>query len=313
MRNIFFTFIFVAANIFPSISLFAQNTDDGKILEREKYQFAPFERVKGLEQLFSKDEYDSAVNDSAFEMERLKYSSDNLQVVAYLYKPRNAGGKKYPTIIFNRGGYIRGNMGYELAPFFHRLALEGFVVIAPLYRQSDGTDGKDEVGGADMDDLMNILPLAKSLEFVDAKNLFMYGESRGGMMTFQALRNGFPVNAAATFGGFTDFEALINEQPDLYNPLIKAIWADFDTKKDEIVKTRSVMAWADKINVPLLLMHGSADKSVNPIQTLNLAQLLQKSKKEYELIIFNGDNHTLTKNQKERDAKAITWFKKHLK
>ncbi len=293
--------------------LFAQDAENGKILERKQYQFAPFDKVQGLEKLFSKDEYDQAVNDPVFEMERLKYKSDGLQVVTYLYKPKETQNKKYPTIIFNRGGYIRGNMGYELAPFFHRLASAGFVVIAPLYRASDETEGKDEVGGADMDDLMNIFPLTKSLDFIDANNLFMYGESRGGMMTFQALRNGFPVNAAATFGGFTDFEALINENPKLYEPLIKAIWTDFETKKAEIIKTRSAVSWADKINTPILLMHGGADKSVDPIQTLNFAQLLQKSGKSYELMIYNGDNHTLTGNQKDRDARAIAWFKKHIK
>ena len=132
-------------------------------------------------------------------------------------------------------------------------------------------------------------------------------------MTFQALRNGFPVNAAATFGGFTDFELLINENPKLYQPLIKSIWADFDTRKDEIVKTRSAVYWAEKINTPILLMHGGADKSVNPIQTLNFAQLLQKLGKNYELMIYAGDNHTLSRNQKDRDARTIAWFKKHIK
>jgi len=312
-KNRILAALFLAVNIFGAYNLLAQNADDGKILEREKYQFAPFERVQGLEKIFSKQEYETAVNDPAFEMERLKYSSDGLQVVAYLYKPKDTKSKKYPTIIFNRGGYIRDNMGYELAPFFHRLALEGFVVIAPLYRASDGAGGKDEVGGADVNDLMNIFPLAKSLDFVDTKNLFLYGESRGGMMTFQALRNGFPVNAAATYGGFTDFESLINANPKLYQPLIKAIWADFDARKDEIVKTRSAVFWADKINAPLLLMHGGADQSVDPLQTLNFAQILQKLGKNYELIIYSGDNHVLSKNQKDRDARAIAWFKKHIK
>jgi hypothetical protein len=35
----------------------------------------------------------------------------------------------------------------------------------------------------------------------------MYGESRGGMMTFQAIRRDLPVDAAAVFGAFTDLEA----------------------------------------------------------------------------------------------------------
>ena len=62
-----------------------------------------------------------------------------------------------------------------------------------MLRQSDGSEGRDEMGGADVDDLMDVLPLARSLAYVDTNNLFMYGESRGGMMTYQAVRRGFPV------------------------------------------------------------------------------------------------------------------------
>lgn len=292
---------------------FAQKADDGKILERTKYDFPAFEKAEGIKKLYSKTEYEKAINDSRFELERLTYSSDDLAVAAYLYKPTRTKNKKYPTIIFNRGGYIRGDIGYELVPLFHRLASEGFVVIAPLYRASDGAGGKDEVGGADVNDLMSIRPLAGSLEFVDANNLFMYGESRGGMMTFQALRDGFPVNAAATFGAFTDFEMLIGNQPKLYAPLVKAIWPDFETRKEEIVKKRSAVYWAEKIHVPVLLMHGGADSSVDPMQTLNLAQLLQKLNRSYELMIYHGDNHVLSRNQKDRDARAVAWFKKHIR
>ena len=294
--------------------MLAQKPEDGKILEREKYQFAPFEKVSdGPEKNYSKQEYTEAVTDAAFEMERLKYSSDGLTVTAYLYKPKETKNKKSPAIIFNRGGYIRGNVGSELAPFFRRLAQAGFVVLAPLYRASDGAGGRDEVGGADMNDLMNIVPLAKSLDFVDANNLFLYGESRGGMMCLQAVRNNFPANAAATFGAFTDFDALLNANPKMYMPLVKTIWTDYETRRDEIVRQRSAIYWADKINTPLLLMHGGADQSVDPLQTLNLAQALQKFGKSYELMIYNGDNHVLSQNQKDRDARAVQWFKKHLK
>src|SRR5215207_8125225 len=155
-KNRALTALYLALHLFATHFLFAQTTDDGKIIEREKYPFAPFEKVQGLERIWSKQEFDEAAVDTFFEMERLKYSSDALAVVAYLYKPKDTGNKKYPAIIFNRGGYMRGDIGYELAPFFRRLAREGFVVVAPLYRASDGAGGKDEVGGADMHDLMNI-------------------------------------------------------------------------------------------------------------------------------------------------------------
>jgi dipeptidyl aminopeptidase/acylaminoacyl peptidase len=60
-------------------------------------------------------------------------------------------------------------------------------------------------------------------------------------------------------------------------------------------------------------MHGGADWSVNPAQSLNLAQELQKLSRVYELIIYAQDGHILLKNQEDRDRRAITWFKRFSK
>ncbi len=289
------------------------NLNDGAIVERKKYSFPPYEQAKGIEKICSKEEYDRAIKDSRYELEKLIYLSQGLKVVAYLYRPKNIEGQKLPTIIYNRGSYVREDIAYELAPFFHRLAADGFVILAPLYRGSDGGEGHDEMGGADVNDLMNVLPLAKSLGFIDTTNLFMYGESRGGMMTFQAIRNGFPINAAAVFGAFTDLESLINSDPNRYQQMIKVIWPDFESRKEEIIYTRSAIKWPEKINIPLLVMHGGADKSVDPVHSLNLAQQLQKLGKKYELLIYAGDNHILSRNQEDRDRRALGWFKKHIK
>ena len=47
---------------------------------------------------------------------------------------------------------------------------------------------------------MRTLSIIKSLEHAHTENIFMYGESRGGMMTYQAIRERFPLRAAAVFG-----------------------------------------------------------------------------------------------------------------
>ena len=72
-----------------------------------------------------------------------------------------------------------------------------------MYRGSEGAPGRDEMGGADLADLMNIRAVIASLPYADATNTFLYGESRGGMMVLQALRDGFEARAAATVGAFT--------------------------------------------------------------------------------------------------------------
>lgn len=296
----------------PSLASFKLYDEDGTILERNLYVFPAYEKARGIEKLYSKDAYDRAINDRKFVLEKLTYSSQKLKVTAYLYKPKDSNGRKFPTIIYNRGSYVRGDTGYELVPLFHRLASEGFVVIAPMYRESDGSEGRDEMGGDDVNDLMNILPLAKSLGFVDSNNLFMYGMSRGGMMTLQAIKYGFPVKAAATIGAFTDIDALMKSNPALYEPLKKTIWPDFETRKEEILLKRSAVKWADKINVPLLIMHGGNDQSVSPMQSLNFVQELQRLGKNYEFLIYADDNHVLSRNQEDGDKRAIAWFKKHL-
>lgn len=309
---------FLAVNLHaPDGVAFASRADDGSIVERQAYSFPPYEKAAqstGVEDYASKDAYQRAVSDPDFEFQKLKYVSDGLKVVAYLYKPARVGGRKFPAIVFNRGGAVRGDIAPELISFFHRLASEGFVILAPMYRQSDGGEGRDEMGGADLSDLMNVVPLAKSLGFIDENNLFMYGESRGGMMTYQAVRKGFPANAAAVFGAFTDMEALIKYRPEVYQPkMLKQIWPDFDVRRGEIIRTRSAVYWPEMLEVPLLIMHGGADWSVNPSQSLTIAQKLQDAGKTYELVVYAGDGHILSRSQEDRDRRAVAWFKRHMK
>lgn len=291
--------------------------NDGTIVERETYQFPSYEKAlqtTKIRGITSKEEYERAIRDTNFEFQRLKYMSDGLKVTAYLYKPTRVSGSKLPAIIFNRGSFILGDVAPELVSSFHRLASEGFVVLAPMYRQSDGGEGRDEMGGGDVNDLMNSVALAKSLGFIDVNNLFLYGESRGGVMTYLAIKRNFPANAAAVFGAFTDMEALIKDTPDVHSPqLLNQIWPDFDSRKDEIFRSRSAIFWPESLGTPLLIMHGGADRGVNPSQSLTLAQKLQSLGKTYELIIYAGDGHRLARNQEDRDRRAIAWFKKHMK
>jgi dipeptidyl aminopeptidase/acylaminoacyl peptidase len=300
-----------------SEAAFAFSSDDGSVVGREAYVPPPYEKAlqaTRVKEYATKEEYQRAVSDSNFEFQKLKYMSDGLKVVAYLYKPARVGNRQFPAIVFNRGDVVRGDIAPELVSFFHRLAAEGFVILAPMYRQSDGGEGRDEVGGADVNDLMNVIPLARSLGFVDMDNLFLYGESRGGMMTYLAVKKNFPAKAAAVYGAFTDMEALIKFRPEVYRPqVLKQLWPDFDAQKDEIFRSRSAVHWPEALGAPLLIMHGGADWSVSPSQSLTIAQKLQDLGKPYELIIYAGDGHHLPQNQEDRDRRAIAWFRRYMK
>lgn len=284
---------------------------DGDIIARTEYQLPPYDQAPGMQSYATRAEYDEAVDDTAFQLERVVYASDGLPVIAYVYAPRSSTSALLPTVVFNRGSYIQGELAHQLIAMFHRLATRGFVVIAPLYRGSAGAPGADEMGGADLHDLMNVVPLARRLGFVDVANLFLYGESRGGMMTLLAVKSGFPARAAATFGAFTDLGALMDAAPSRYEPLIKQIWPDFATRREEILRSRSAQAWPEALTVPLLLMHGGADRDVDPGQTLALATKLQQLGRPYELYVYAGDNHVLSAHRIERDTRAVAWFDSH--
>lgn len=74
--------------------------------------------------------------------------------------------------------------------------------VAEGYQPANGEESP--WGGRDVDDVMNLIPLARNLGYIDMTKLFMIGMSRGGPMTYIAIRRRIPVNAAAVIAGVTD-------------------------------------------------------------------------------------------------------------
>ena len=218
-----------------------------------------------------------------------------------------------PTVIFfNRGSYTWNEFAGEYLTTFHRLASAGFVVIAPMYRGSGGAPGRDELGGADLDDLLNTISVIRRLPAANADQVFMYGESRGAMMTYQAIREHYPMLAAAVYGGFTDIRPLA-DPGGRFAQMALTIWPDYRERRSEIAWRRSAIDWAERFDTPVLIMHGGADQDVSPSHALALATRLQELGKTYQLIIRSGADHHLYGWLAERDAQAIEWFRRHLK
>jgi dipeptidyl aminopeptidase/acylaminoacyl peptidase len=254
--------------------------------------------------------YERARTDARFELLKLTYRSDGLRVVAFVYRDKTTT-ERHPVIVYNRGSYIRQNAAPDLLVPLHRLAESGFVVVAPMYRGSEGAPGRDELGGADLADLMNVSGLIASLPYADVANVFLYGESRGGMMVLQALRDGFAARAAATIGTFTDLAALLHESPPTA-ALAPQVLPDFEEHRDAHIERRSAIRWVDRIAAPLLIMHGGNDTDVSPVHSLQLAAALQRAGKPYELAIVEGARHVMDPYEAERDDRAIRWFRRHV-
>lgn len=269
-----------------------------------------YETIPRAERYASRGEYEAARQDARFVLKKVGYASDGITVYAYLYAPRSPQGK-LPVVVFNRGSWTWTEFAGEYLATFHNLARAGFVVLAPMYRGSGGAEGRDELGGADLNDLLGTRELLRQLPYADADAVFMYGESRGGMMTYQAIRERYPMRAAAVYGAFSDLAELARPGGK-FEKAAHAIWPDYEERSGEIARRRSALQWAERFEMPVLIMHGGADGDVPPGQALALAARLDQLGKNYELLIRAGGRHTLSDWRTERDARAVEWFRRHM-
>ncbi len=245
---------------------------------------------------------------------RIKYISDGLKVVGFLLNPKNTD-KKYPVMIFNRGGaedYGKITEGESLNNlcFF---AAKGYVVLASQYRGNDGGEGNEEFGGSDVNDVLNLVPLAKSLAYTDMNNVFMYGVSRGGMMTYLAIKKGVKLNAACVVGGLSDnFDAYYDIAYPPAELYIKLTGTDPVAGRDEFIR-RSAIYWPESIDIPVLILHGSADSIINIRQARSLASSLERLGREFKFIEYPFGDHLLTNYKSQRDNEILDWFGKYMK
>lgn len=250
-------------------------------------------------------------SESGVRCRKVRYASDGLGVAAYVVEPVTAG--RHPAVVINRGGtgafgMIRTGELVEMAGW----ALDGYVAVASQYRGTDGGDGQDEYGGADVADVLNVAALARGLPTVDPEALYAYGLSRGGMMTYLALRQGLVVRAAATVGAPTNLAGGLAERPEM-DEVYRELMPGYATRKDEHLRARSALEWPEQLTAPLLILHGGADWRVPPADALALASRLEALDRPYGLMVYAGDDHPLTRSWPEARAKIRAWFRAHAK
>jgi dienelactone hydrolase len=315
--KIFLFAIALTASLLHTQSTFAQAStaagSDGKIIEQSPFELPAYERIPDrFKRVYTREAVEKMRDAGGLELLKIKYLSDGLKVSGFIYKPKETAGKKLPVVIWNRGGAGEDtiisvenfNDFYEM----HRYASEGFVVLASQYRGYDGGEGKDEVGGADLNDVLNLIPLARALGYVDMERVFMFGFSRGAQMTLQAIRRGAPIRAAVIVGAPTDIALSFRENPGIRD-LIKTNWPGGDARLEENIESRSAVRWADKITAPLLIFHGGADPAVSAAHALELARRMEEAGNLYELAVYARDDHFVTRNAEERLRRTVDWFK----
>ena len=309
----------------------AAQESNGRIVSSKPWPSLPtFESLNDFGRAyFPRSVYEEARRQKEFDVLEITYTSDGLAVRGMLIKPKTPGMRKWPAIIFNRGG--NGDLGritdngqpcgdmtntscLDVADLC-LLAKAGFVVIASDYRYQGATVKRDEWGGVEVDDILNLVPVLKSLDYVNSERLYMLGLSRGGTMTYLAIKRGISVKAAAVIGAVTDVKAWVEERPEMglvngneYIDGFSKIWPDYEHRAEEHYQARSAVYWADQINVPVLILQSRTDRMVPVSQALRMAEALQEKGKVYALRIYERDGHALPLNRDDRNRMIIDWF-----
>ncbi len=289
--------------------------DNGEIVDSAYFSPLLFKDVKNMvlkDDGNLKTKYDY-LNDVV--IKKIHYYSDGLKVTAYLSYPEKIG--KYPCIIYNRGGNREfGKITpKKVALILARVASWGYVVAGSQYRGNDGGEGREEFGGKDVNDVMNLFPVFEKIPGAVLKNIGIYGWSRGGMMTYLTLMRTDRISAAVIGGGLADLLMMKENRPDMEKYVYGELMPGYYENREKYLFERSAIQNVGKISkkAPVLLLHGTADWRVKPEQSILMAKEMIKEKIPFRLVMFEGGDHGLTEFTGEVDLMVKRWFDKFLK
>jgi dipeptidyl aminopeptidase/acylaminoacyl peptidase len=242
------------------------------------------------------------------------YEIDGHIVLGYGATPKNQN--QWPTVIYSRGGtYENGRWNYGLAAVrLGELAARGYTVLTYEYGQSVNDVAADQMGGYDTVYLSTLIELAGQVPGADRNNIGLYGWSRGGMMTFKTLQEEYPQVKAAVVGGTpTDFTALLKDQP-AFEPIFQKMIPGYAEDPEGELDERSAMKFADELpeDVPILILHGEADRKVKIEQARHFAGLLEENSIPHQLLVYPGEGHGIDGERNDVLESVDAWFRAYL-
>lgn len=255
---------------------------------------------------------------------------DGQPVPAWLFVPPNLDrSKPHPAIVWVHGDGV--NQGYDgwhvqrnyaVYYSFHQYLLQqGYVVIAPDYRGSIGY-GKSwreavhmDVGGKDAKDAWMAAGYLKSLPYVDASRIGIWGLSYGGFFTLIAMTDQPTMFAAGVdVAGVVDY-AMYYEDP--YHGAWTASRIGTPQEHPEVYAQASPLSHVDRLARPLLVLHGTSDVNVPYLHSVRLIdEALKKGKGDLtSFMTYPGEFHYFTRAHVLRDAwqRVDRFFAEHLR
>lgn len=250
-------------------------------------------------------------------------SEDGTTIQGRYYLPPNFDPtKKYPMIVYYYGGTSPTNRALEFSYSMHMYAALGYVVYT---LNPSGTTGFGQEfaarhvnawGDKTADEIIRGTELfCKEHAFVNPKKIGCAGASYGGFMT-QYLQTRTDLFAAAvSHAGISALSSYWGEGYWGYGYCSVANTGTYPWNNPEFFTKHSPLFNADKINTPLLLLHGNADTNVPVGESIQMFLALKLLGKTVEFVEVDGENHGVAdyKKRLEWQNTIFAWFAKWLK
>lgn len=250
-------------------------------------------------------------------------ASDGTTIEGHYYLPHNFdSGKKYPMIVYYYGGTAPTPRAFEFSYPLQVYAALGYVVYT---LQPSGTTGYGQEFSArhvntwgiqTADDIIQGTQLFyREHAFVDSTKVGCIGASYGGFMT-QYLQTKTDIFAAAvSHAGISNITSYWGEGFWGFSYSAAASAFSYPWNNRQLYTEQSPLFHADKINTPLLLLHGSVDTNVPIGESIQMYNALKILGKPVEFITVEGENHGISDYKKriEWNKTIYAWFAKWLK
>lgn len=233
------------------------------------------------------------------------YYSSGLKVKGLLAEPKAEG--KYDGFLYLRGGIK--NVGQVRVGRIVQFASEGFVVMAPFYRGNQGGEGNEDFAGDDREDAFSAFKLLASHEKVKTDRIHVFGFSRGGVMALMT-GNEFPeVCSVVSWGGVSDMFLTYEERVDLRR-MMKRVIGGTPNKYPERYEWRTPLLELERLDAPILIIHGEQDKNVSIEHSYRLEKCAKEMGKKVEAWYYPEYTHYFPPRENRRIVERLTgWMK----
>ena len=278
----------------------------------------PMVRVNGqtlplAETLFPKNFPDFHSQPQAIQLK----AKDGFESFGQLFLPKDYdSGKKYPAVIFIHGGSRRQMLlGYNYGAYYSNayaaqqyFASQGYIALTLNYRSGIGygmdfreAENYGAGGASEVQDLMAAADYLASRPDVDKSRIAPWGGSYGGYMTAHALSQ-----APEKFHVGVDIHGVHNWNNDI--PVF-APWYEPEKFPEmaELAFKSSPMAYVDKWEDPVLLIHGDDDRNVLFSESIELAEVLRKQGVHVEQLVFPDEVHSFLLHRNWVEALSATF------